>query len=163
PTMYRDLERALATHYPDVKAPHGWLKLASWIGGDRDGNPFVKSDVTAETLRLHRGLVVENLRREFNELGRQLSVSSNRIPPPPELQAWIDKRRPFRQQVDYIANRYAHEPYRLVLSLLSNDLAEASRDDMTGHLLGTHEHRAHLNEKDLLEPLRLIASALPKS
>lgn len=163
PTMYRDLERALATHYPDVKAPHGWLKLASWIGGDRDGNPFVKSDITAETLRLHRGLVVENLRREFNELGRQLSVSSNRIPPPPELQAWIDKRRPFPQHVDYIAKRYTHEPYRLVLSLLSNDLAEASRDDMTGHLLGTHEHRAHLNENDLLEPLRLIASALPKS
>ncbi len=81
PVLYRDLERALAIHYPDVQAPHGWLKLASWIGGDRDGNPFVKSDVTAETLRLHRGLAVENLRREFQELGRLLSVSSNRIPP----------------------------------------------------------------------------------
>lgn len=161
PVIYRDLERALAIHYPDVKTQTSWLKLASWIGGDRDGNPFVKSDITAETLRLHRGLAVENLRREFHELGRHLSVSSSRIPPPPSLLAWIEKRRPFPKHVDYIEKRYTNEPYRLVLSLLANDLAEASRDDMTGHLLGTHPHRAHLFANDLLEPLRLIASALP--
>jgi phosphoenolpyruvate carboxylase len=163
PVIYRDLERALEIHYPEVKAPQGWLKLASWIGGDRDGNPFVKSDVTAETLRLHRGLAVENMRREFQELGRQLSVSSSRIPPPPEISAWIEKRRPFPPHVDYIEKRYANEPYRLVLALIANDLAEASRDDMTKHLLGTHTHHAYLEEKDLLEPLRLIAAALPES
>lgn len=163
PAIYRDLERALETHYPEVKAPRRWIRLASWIGGDRDGNPFVKSKVTAETLRLHRGLAVEKLRREFQELGRHLSVSSSRIPPPPELLAWIEKRRPFPPHVDYIEKRYAKEPYRLVISLLANDLAEASRDDMTAHLLGEHPHRAYLNVNDLLEPLRLIASALPKS
>lgn len=163
PVLYRDLELALAAHYPDVKPPQNWLKLASWIGGDRDGNPFVKSDVTAETLRLHRGLAVENLRREFQELGRQLSVSSNRIPPPPQLISWIEERRPFPKHVDYIEKRYATEPYRLVLSLLANDLAEASKDGMTGHLLGTHAHHARLNVDNLLVPLRLIASALPES
>jgi len=163
PVLYRDLEHALAIHYPEVQAPQGWLKLASWIGGDRDGNPFVKSDVTAETLRLHRGLAVENLRREFQELARQLSVSSSRISPSPELLAWIEKRRPFPKHVDYIEKRYSTEPYRLVLSLLANDLAEASKDGMTAHLLGTHEHQAHLNVKDLLEPLQLIAAALPES
>lgn len=163
PVLYRDLERALASHYPDVKAPQNWLKLASWIGGDRDGNPFVKSDVTAETLRLHRGLAVENLRREFQELGRQLSVSSNRISPPLELLEWIEKRRPFPKHVDYIEKRYSTEPYRLVLALLANDLAEASKDEMTRHLLGTHEHHAQLNVNKLLEPLHLIAAALPES
>lgn len=163
PVLYRDLELALATHYPDVKPPQNWLKLASWIGGDRDGNPFVKSDVTAETLRLHRGLAVENLRREFQELGRQLSVSSSRIPPPPQLLSWIEERRPFPKHVDYIEKRYATEPYRLVLSLLANDLAEASKDEMTRHLLGRHAHHARLNVDNLLVPLRLIASALPES
>jgi len=163
PVLYHDLERALATHYPDVHPPQGWLKLASWIGGDRDGNPFVKSDITAETLRLHRGLAVENLRHDLHELSRQLSVSSSRIAPPPALMAWIEKRRPFPKHVDYIEKRYALEPYRLVLSLLVNDLAEASKDEMTRHLLGTYEHHAILNVKELLEPLRLIASALPKT
>lgn len=163
PVLYRDLERALALHYPEVTAPHGWLKLASWIGGDRDGNPFVKSDITAETLRLHRGLAVENLRREFQELGRLLSVSSNRIPPPPALMEWIEKRRPFPKRVDYIEKRYVYEPYRLALALLANDLAEASKDEMTSHLLGSHEHHARLDVTELVEILHLIASALPKS
>ena len=163
PVLYRDLERALAIHYPDVKAPRRWLKLASWIGGDRDGNPFVKSDITAETLRLHRGLAVENLRRDFQDLGRQLSVSSNRIAPPPELLAWIEKRRPFPKHVDYIEKRYSAEPYRLVLALLAYDLGEASKDEMTLHLLGTHEHCALLNVDHLIEPLNLIAAALPQS
>jgi len=163
PVMYRDLERALASHYPDVKPPRGWLKLASWIGGDRDGNPFVKSEVTAETLRLHRGLAVENLRRDFQELARQLSVSSNRIAPPPDLITWIEKRRPLPRHVDYIEKRYVNEPYRLVLSLLAYDLGEASKDEMTRHLLGTHQHKALLDVDHLLEPLRMIASALPQS
>ncbi len=163
PVMYRDLEQALAKHYPDVQPPQGWLKLASWIGGDRDGNPFVKSDVTAETLRLHRGLAVENLRRDLQELGRQLSVSSNRIAPPPELTDWIENRRPFPKHVDYIEKRYANEPYRLVLALLAYDLGEASKDEMTRHLLGTHKHHALVDVNHLLEPLHLIASALPKS
>ena len=161
PRLYDDLVKAVETYYPGLKVPHSWLKFASWIGGDRDGNPFVTSEVTAETLRLHRGLAVENHRRTFQELGRRLSVSSNRIPPPPALVEWIEKRRPLPEHVAYIEQRYATEPYRLILSLLANDLAEASRDDMKKHLLGQYPHRAHVDAKRLLEPLELIASALP--
>ena len=40
--------RRCGAHYPGLRAPAGWLTLASWIGGDRDGNPSV---VTAG----HRG------------------------------------------------------------------------------------------------------------
>jgi phosphoenolpyruvate carboxylase len=161
PRLYDDLEIAIQKYYPGLTVPRAWLKLASWIGGDRDGNPFVTSEVTAETLRLHRGLAVENHRRSFQELGRRLSVSSNRIPPPRALAKWIEKRRPFPEHVAYIEQRYATEPYRLVLSLLANDLAEASRDDMKRHLLGQYPHHAYVNAQHLLEPLELIASALP--
>jgi len=163
PIVYEDLEKALATYYPEVKAPTGWLKLASWIGGDRDGNPFVTAEVTAETLRLHRGLAVENHRKTFQELGRHLSVSSNRIKPPASLLEWFKQREPFPLHADFIAKRYEREPYRLALALLAHDLAEASRDDMKTHLLGQYEHEAHLNEHDLLKPLQIIASSLPHS
>ncbi len=163
PAIYHDLEEAIEKYYPDLKAPGGWLKLASWIGGDRDGNPYVTSAVTAETLRLHRGLAVENHRRTFQELGRHLSMSSSRVPPPPALLKWIENRRPFPPHVAYIEQRYANEPYRLMLALLANDLAEASREDMTKHLLGQYPHHAYINADHLLEPLQLIASALPAS
>ena len=49
PAVATALERALHEHYPELTAPHGWLTLASWIGGDRDGNPAVTTPVTAET------------------------------------------------------------------------------------------------------------------
>jgi len=162
PRLYDDLENAIEKYYPGLKVPHAWLKFASWIGGDRDGNPFVTSEVTAETLRLHRGLAVENHRRMFQELGRRLSVSSSRIPPPPALLEWIEKRRPFPEHASYIEQRYATEPYRLIVSLLANDLAEASRDDMKRHLLGQYPHHARMDANHVLEPLQLIASALPE-
>ena len=161
PRVYDDLEKAIEKYYPGLQVRRAWLKLASWIGGDRDGNPYVTSEITAETLRLHRGLAVENHRRMFQELGRRLSVSSNRILPPPALIEWIEKRRPFPPHVEYIEQRYATEPYRLILALLANDLAEASRDDMKTHLLGQYPHHARMSANHLIEPLGLIASALP--
>jgi phosphoenolpyruvate carboxylase len=161
PTLYEDLQQALALHYPDVEAPSRWLRLASWMGGDRDGNPNVTHVVTAETLRLHRGLAVEKHRRTFQELSRRLSVSSRRSPPSPALVAWIDSRRPFPQHVAFIEERYPSEPYRLVLSLLANDLAEASRDDMTARLLERTPHQARIRVEDLKKPLDLIAADLP--
>jgi phosphoenolpyruvate carboxylase len=70
PQIYRELEEALAAHYPEVSPPEKWLSLASWVGGDRDGNPNVTYPVTAETLRLHRGLAIEKHRKSIQDLAR---------------------------------------------------------------------------------------------
>jgi phosphoenolpyruvate carboxylase len=163
PTLYEDLERALAVHYPDVRPPAAWLRLASWMGGDRDGNPNVTHVVTAETLRLHRGLAVERHRRTLQELSRRISVSSRRLSPTADLMAWIESRRPLPEHVAYIEERYPAEPYRLVLSLLAHDLAEASRDDMTARLLERTPHQARIRLDELLKPIDLIAGSLPES
>ncbi|MGB7875226.1 MAG: phosphoenolpyruvate carboxylase [Anaerolineales bacterium] len=162
PVLYENFDKALKQHYPDLQVEHPWLQLASWMGGDRDGNPYVTSEVTAETLRLHRGLAVEKHREMFQELARHMSISSQRISPPDMLTDWIDSRRPFPEHVAYIEERYVVEPYRLVLSLLAADLAEASREDMTARLLESEPHRAHLFLEDLLEPVEMIAGALPE-
>ncbi len=163
PALYTDLDEALASHYPEVAAPSNWLSLASWMGGDRDGNPNVTHEVTAETLRLHRGLAVESHRHTIQDLARRLSMSSERLPASPELTAWIESRRPLPPHVKYIEERYAAEPYRLVLSLLAADLAEASNDDMTARLLGHTPHKARIHMDDLLQPIDLIAATLPAS
>jgi phosphoenolpyruvate carboxylase len=161
PTLYEDLERALALHYPEVRAPSAWLRLASWMGGDRDGNPNVTHVVTAETLRLHRGLAVEKHRRTLQELSRKLSVSARRLSPSPDILEWIEARRPLPEHVRYIEERYPAEPYRLALSILASDLADASRDDMTARLLERTPHQARIRLPQLLAPLDLLAADLP--
>ncbi len=163
PAIYDDLEDALSTHYPGFNLPSTWLRLASWMGGDRDGNPNVTHRVTAETLRLHRGLAVEKHRVSLQNLARHLSMSDHRLPPSRELSEWIESRRPFPPHVAFIEERYVAESYRLVLSLLARDLADASQDDMTARLLEREEHHARVNIQDLLEPVEMIAAHLPAS
>jgi len=163
PWLYADLDEALARHYPGLKSDRAWLTIASWMGGDRDGNPNVTSDVTAETLRLHRGLAVENHRHTLQSVARHLSMSERRLPPPPALIDWLEKRRPLPAHVEYIEQRYAGEPYRLILSLLAAELAEASQDDMKSRLLGREVHKARIHPAEIRDPLETIAKHIPVS
>jgi phosphoenolpyruvate carboxylase len=70
PPLYARWERALGIR------PTSFLKLGSWIGGDRDGNPHV----TADSLRLALGRASQALLAEYleqlNAIGAELSLSS---------------------------------------------------------------------------------------
>jgi phosphoenolpyruvate carboxylase len=161
PRLYADLDHALQQHYPELRSPDRWLTLASWIGGDRDGNPFVTAEVTAETLRLHRGLAIEQHRKALHDVARRFSLSARRVPPPAKLQAWLEARRPLPEHVAQLEQRYAGEPYRLTLSLLAADLEHASQEHMTLRLLENTPHTARITLRDLIEPIDLIAAATP--
>jgi len=161
PKIYADLDAALAKHYPEVKSSPHWLTLASWIGGDRDGNPNVTAAVTAETLRLHRGLAVEKHHAAFQDLARRLTLSAQQFPLPQNVRDWIDARRPFPARSAYLEQRYADEPYRVALSLLADDLQAASQVDMTARLMEVEPTTARVTVADLSEPLDLIGRALP--
>src|SRR3546814_7881834 len=67
--------------------PASFLRVGSWIGGDRDGNPFV----TAETLRLATGrnaaAVLGHYLNAVHALGAELSVSSALAPVPAAVEA----------------------------------------------------------------------------
>ena len=161
PRIYADLEQALAQHYPGVQGPTRWFTLASWIGGDRDGNPNVTAEVTAETLRLHRGLAIEQHRKALHDVSRRFSLSARRVPPPAELNAWLEARHPLPDHVAFLENRYAGEPYRLTLSLLAADLEYASQEQMKARLLENTPHTARIAMGDLTRPIDLIAAATP--
>jgi phosphoenolpyruvate carboxylase len=162
PRIYAELDAALELNYPGLTVKHAWLQLGSWIGGDRDGNPNVTREVTAETLRLHRGLAIERHRGTLQALSRRLSLSGRRVPPSAELNAWLADRRPLLPHVAYLAGRYRDEPYRLVLAQLAADLAGASRDDMTARLLAATPHTALVKLEDLSRPLEMMADNVPR-
>jgi phosphoenolpyruvate carboxylase len=88
-------------------------------------------------------------------------MSARRLPPPDELVSWLELRRPLPAHVEFIEQRYAAEPYRLILSLLASDLAEASQDDMKSRLMGREPHLARVRPDDISYPLDLIAKAMP--
>ena len=161
PQVYRELDDALARYYPGLSSQRTWLRLASWIGGDRDGNPNVTAEVTAETLRLHRGLAVEKHRQALQDLARRLSLSTRRVPPPEALRRWFESRRPLPIHVGFLERRYADELYRLAIALLADDLAQASEDDVVGRLLSEDPYTRRAKVEDFLTPLELIVRSIP--
>ena len=60
PRLYRELENGLERYYPGTEFHQPrFLHFGSWIGGDRDGNPFVTSDITEQTLGTLRRAALE--------------------------------------------------------------------------------------------------------
>ncbi|HWV34864.1 MAG TPA: phosphoenolpyruvate carboxylase, partial [Thermomicrobiales bacterium] len=91
PRIYRDLEEALADVFPDepVTVPP-FVTFGSWIGGDRDGNPFVTPDVTLEAMRIMREAALGFFEHRLTELAGRLSVSDHMVPPTRDLQPLLD-------------------------------------------------------------------------
>jgi phosphoenolpyruvate carboxylase len=162
PQIYDDLDAALAQHYPGLKVEHPWLTIASWVGGDRDGNPNVTHDVTAETLRMHHSLAADRHSRAMQELEWRLSMSASRVPPTPELAEWFESRRPLPASVSHLESEYTHEPYRLALSLLAHDLADASHDDVAACLLSQAPEPPHFRVVEVIDALKLIRRSVPQ-
>lgn len=161
PQIYDSMARALAEHYPKLTLPDHFLTFGSWIGGDRDGNPFVTADVTAETLRLHRGLAVEKHRAKTRLLDRKLSVSERLVAISPELRDTLDTASARSEHVAFLQKRYPNEPYRIWSANLKADLATASRGDMIARLKGQANPPLRLQKReDLLEPLALMERTL---
>jgi phosphoenolpyruvate carboxylase len=86
-----------------------FLKMGSWIGGDRDGNPFVTADVMRGTLKMQSGRVIRYYLDELHALGAELSLAAHLADVSKDLRA-LAERSP-----DKSPHR-SGEPYRLAVS-----------------------------------------------
>ncbi|MCA0456598.1 MAG: phosphoenolpyruvate carboxylase [Chloroflexi bacterium] len=160
--IYEDLSACLARYYPDTD----WsdlpmlLRYASWIGGDRDGNPNVTPEVTMETLRTQHLAALRVYTDEVNFLSQHLTQSSDEVPVSDDLReavtaaGGLDERFPtefYRQQINLISGRLARDEYQNSLDLY-DDLAliEAS----LRHNKGRHTASGALSR--LMEKVRLF-------
>jgi phosphoenolpyruvate carboxylase len=143
PLLYRELESVLGRAYPgedwlglsppdaDSWVIPSFLHWGSWVGGDRDGNPFVTAHVTRTVLERNRLLILDRYLEDVDALGRTLSLSSRRAPKPDglaELSDSLDKERERFPEVAARVRRFTvHEPWREKLWYIAARL-RATRD-----------------------------------
>jgi phosphoenolpyruvate carboxylase len=123
PRLYASLEDELARRgaTDDGLELPCFLRMGSWIGGDRDGNPFVTADALRRALRMQSARIFTWYLEQLHELGADLPGATSVIDPTPELLA-LAERSP-----DHHPQR-ADEPYRRALTGLYARLAATARE-----------------------------------
>ncbi|MBL8260652.1 MAG: phosphoenolpyruvate carboxylase [Candidatus Competibacteraceae bacterium] len=170
PVLYRNLERALDAVYGDqggrsaIRVPC-LLRFGSWIGGDRDGNPFVTPDVTALAARLQSQEILREYLRRVEDLNRRLTYSSSLVAPSPVFDASLEADA--RQMAALFADaphQYAQEPYRRKLFLIYHRL---QHNHDRARALADHRPEAapapfwgYASEQDFLDDLYRIRDSL---
>jgi len=184
-TLYDDLRDALHTVYPEA----AWdelppvLRFASWIGGDRDGNPNVTAEVTLETIGQLREAArtvylseVETLRYSFTQSLDEISASAALLErvraeqsSGPLIQRSSDEI--YRQMMGIIRDRLSRDAYASAADLLADlGLVEASLRENRGEYAANGALRRliakvrlfglHLLPLDIREDARLYRAAL---
>ena len=100
-------------------APVTPLTLGSWVGGDRDGNPFVTAEITLAAARRARRAVLDHYAKALADLAARLSVSERLATVSPELRASLERDRAELPAVwEQNRRRNADEPLRLKVSFM---------------------------------------------
>jgi len=120
PRLYAEIEDLLAQQGFGHAPLDGFLKLGSWIGGDRDGNPYVTDDVMRHALTRHSSTAMDFYFEEIHRLGGELSQSVRMVETTPELAQLAE------QSPDTSEHR-RDEPYRRALTGIYARLAATSR------------------------------------
>jgi phosphoenolpyruvate carboxylase len=123
PEVLVSLEESLREHYPDetFEVP-AFFQFGSWIGGDRDGNPFVTAAVTRATLRRNALASLRRYRDGVTALGRTLSITERSLPVPETFRAELEQRLAVSGDPRGIARRNPGEPYRQFLTCIQRRL-----------------------------------------
>ena len=159
PDLVDKLERELARAYPgeQFQVPP-FFQFGSWIGGDRDGNPFVTNDVTRNTLIENRLTGLRRYQRRLADLVRALSITERAMPVPDGFREALERELTATGVGDEIASRNPGEIFRQYLACMVRRLeimvVRAEQGDTTPHPGG------YANAEGLIADLKLIEDAL---
>ena len=164
PKVYDDVTAALAEYYPDEEFEiPSFLKYGTWIGGDRDGNPYVSFKVTENTLRAQKNLALENYENELNRIYRFLSPTTTRASFSDAFLKSVESDRKYlRIDEQELFNRFENEPYRKKLIVMYRRISAAKLDnkvnwDWTGE---KGESRAYRNAGEFADDLKSMQQSL---
>jgi phosphoenolpyruvate carboxylase len=155
PHFYADLEAELQAQGVGVNGGlPSFLRIGSWIGGDRDGNPFVDAATLREALRLQSAKALRHYLGELRQLGAELSLDGRLIDVAPslsELAARSPDRSAYRR----------HEPYRRAITGIYARLAATARAlDHSDPPPAVGSAPAYADSTELLRDLTIVANSL---
>ncbi len=163
PRMYRNLERTLSEVYGTEFEIPNLVRFGSWIGGDRDGNPYVTPAVTRQASRMQVREILREYLRRIEALIQVLTHSSQLIKVSEEFHSSLEQQRVlaryvFRDDPD----AFHQEPYRRKLAMIAYRLDCSLRkieQRLAGYLDGEVDF-AYPHSQVFLEDLRLIYRSL---
>jgi phosphoenolpyruvate carboxylase len=129
PSLYRQWHRDLAAVYGENEAQRlpAFLRFGSWIGGDRDGNPFVTAKTTAEVLLEMRRGALRIHARGLRNLYTRLSVSQEQVEVSRRLQQSLrDDEGRFPTLAERLNSDIVSEPYRRKLRFMLEKLRRSA-------------------------------------
>ena len=153
PKIYEQLEQELGEKLPE----QSFLRMGQWIGGDRDGNPFVTAESLELALSRQADVALRHYLREVHYLGGELSLSANLVDITPEMQALADA------SPDHNVHR-SDEPYRRALTGIYARLA-ATLKQLTGGEAARHAvapQNAYASADAFLTDLQIIDDSLSR-
>lgn len=136
PALDATVRRALQERWPDrVLLRRPLVRPGSWIGGDRDGNPYATAEALDLAGRRQAGTALAHYLGEVDRLGIELSMSSRLVQPTPGLTALVEAAAPSTFSAD--------EPYRQALQGVHARVA-ATAHRVLGHVPAPHRPHAEL-------------------
>ncbi|MDX1812677.1 MAG: phosphoenolpyruvate carboxylase, partial [Gammaproteobacteria bacterium] len=169
PQVYRDLEKNVAQHYGvtesgdlTVNVP-SYLRFGSWIGGDRDGNPFVKPETTRNALFMQARVALIEYIRRLDELQKELTHSIHFCDISEEFKACLEKNKELADRVyQDKPERFITEPYRRSLHMIRFRVERNLRNVRNLVLEKGREPEAfaYKSEDELIEDLNIISRSL---
>jgi phosphoenolpyruvate carboxylase len=152
PRIYRDLEQALAEFYPGERFDvPPLLTFGSWIGGDRDGNPFVTAATTVQALDLMREHCLRFIETRVELLAGRLSLSERVSGPASGLDAILQAgAEHFPELALQLAALNPEEPYRRALTFVRERVRASAQ----------HAQGGYGQPAELLEDLRSVERSL---
>ncbi|WP_225962203.1 phosphoenolpyruvate carboxylase [Actinomadura algeriensis] len=154
PHVYRALDRALEGDETGTRPPAArpYLRFGSWIGGDRDGNPYVTAQVTRDAIMIQAEHVLSALETTCARIGRELTVHESTTPPSASLRNALAAARTAQpSRSSRMAKRSPGEPHRQFLLYAAARIA-ATRD--------RDADLAYASPDELLADLRIVQESL---
>lgn len=162
PVLYEEVAGALSDEYgihKDMADLPQLVSFGSWIGGDRDGNPFVTPAATKEALGMAQNLLLHHYRRRLQVVFEQLGSSTQQVAISHELSerldCYLDEMRHAGQAT--LENRFPYELVRLAVACMMLRLGGAPQSAVSTAVGGL---KLYEEASEFIEDLSILRRSL---